>query len=205
VLQAQSVSVSPTRALLVDYGGVISLPQPAEPVAEMAALAGLDVPRFVERYWEHRPAYDRGIDARPYWTAVLGTDAIDARILDQLERLDMVSWSELNVDTLEILIRAHASGVGLSLLSNAPHALADALDDHPAMAIFDHLMFSARLGAVKPEPAAFAAALETMALEPDEIVFIDDRPDNVEGAIACGLGGIVFRTAEQLQTELCER
>jgi putative hydrolase of the HAD superfamily len=184
---------------------VISLPQPAEPVAEMAALAGLDVPRFVERYWKHRLAYDGGIDARTYWAAVLDTDAIDARILDQLGRLDMVSWSELNAGTLEILGRAHASGIELSLLSNAPHALADALDAHPALASFDHLMFSARLGAVKPEPAAFAAALKTMAREPHEVIFIDDRPDNVDGAIACGLRGIVFKTAEQLQTELCDQ
>jgi putative hydrolase of the HAD superfamily len=191
-----------SRALLVDYGGVISNPQPDEAVAAMAELTGLAVPVFVERYWEQRLAYDRGLDARTYWSGVLGDGSPDDRTLERLIRLDIASWSSLNARTLEVLTAAHRAGSALSLLSNAPHELADALDDHRALALFDHLMFSARIGAVKPEPAAFEAALETMSLEPEQVAFIDDRQPNVEGAIACGLRGILFSSAAQLQEAL---
>jgi len=196
------VNTTPVRALLVDYGGVISQPQPAEAVAAMAALAGLGVPEFSERYWEHRLSYDRGGDACTYWSAVLGSEPRDARTLERLVKLDIASWGRLNPGTLEILTSAHRDGITLSLLSNAPHELAAALDDHRALALFDHLLFSARIGAVKPEPAAFAAALEAMSLRPEEVQFIDDRQDNVEGAIACGLRAILFDSAEQLAEAL---
>jgi putative hydrolase of the HAD superfamily len=190
------------KALLVDYGCVISREQPEQAIAEMASVAGLDVDEFVARYWEHRLAYDRGLDARTYWSTVLGNGPPDERSLERLVRLDIASWGILNAGTLEILTAAHRDGIALSLLSNAPYELADALDGHRALALFDHLVFSARIGAVKPEPAAFAAALEAMSLRPQDVVFIDDRQENVEGAIACGLRGILFSSADQLREVL---
>ena len=54
-------------ALLVDYGEVISETQPEEMVARMATLIGLEVSEFRKRYWEHRPAYDEGSEARAFW------------------------------------------------------------------------------------------------------------------------------------------
>jgi len=193
---------APSRALLVDYGGVIANAQPDEAVAARADVAGLALPVFVERYWANRLDYDRGIDAGSYWSRVTGDGRPDERTLERLIRLDIASWSSLNARTLDILTAAHRAGSGLSLLSNAPHELADALDDHRALALFDHLLFSARIGAVKPEPAAFEAALEVMALDPAQLVFIDDRQENVEGAIACGIRGILFTNAAQLHEAL---
>lgn len=189
-------------ALLVDYGEVISQPQPHETLAQMAALVRLDVPTFVERYWEHRPPYDRGLDVRSYWSAVAGGELANGAVLDQLRRLDIESWMELNAETLEILAEARRRGASLSLLSNAPHELADVLTDHPALKIFDHLLFSSRMGVVKPDPAVFRAALQTLAREPDQVLFIDDRVSNVEAARAAGLRAIRFTSAAALRTEL---
>jgi putative hydrolase of the HAD superfamily len=196
------MSLAPPRALLVDYGCVISNQQPDEAVAAMAEVAGLALPVFIERYWAHRLDYDRGENARAYWSRVTGNGPPDDNKLQRLIRLDVASWSSLNARTLELLTAAHRAGSGLSLLSNAPHELADALDDHRALALFDHLVFSARIGAVKPEPAAFTAALDAMSLEPWQVVFIDDRQENVEGAIACGLRAILFTDATQLHEAL---
>ena len=41
-------------------------------------------------------------------------------------------------------------------------------------------------------------------LEPEESVFIDDRPVNIKGAETCGIHGIVFRSYEQAKKELDE-
>ena len=170
----------------------------------MAALVGLDVSTFIERYWEHRPAYDRGLDVRAYWSAVAADELTNSGTLDQLIRLDLESWSLLNAETLEILAEAHRRGASLSLLSNAPHELADVLIDHPALRIFDHLLFSSRLGLVKPDPAAFRAAVEALSRKPSEVLFIDDRAANVEGARAAGLRALLFTSARALRAELLE-
>jgi putative hydrolase of the HAD superfamily len=181
---------------------VISHPQPEPTLARMAALLRLELPTFIERYWEHRPAYDSGLDVREYWSAVAGGPVQNGEALDQLIRLDVESWSELNPDTLEILAEVHRRGSSLSLLSNAPHELADALEHHPALRDFEHLLFSARLGVVKPDAAVFEAALQTMGRRADEVLFIDDRSANVEGARAAGLHALRFTSAEEMRREL---
>jgi putative hydrolase of the HAD superfamily len=187
---------------LVDYGMVISTAQPDQSRRQMAALLGLPLPEFTERYWEHRPAYDRGAAPPAYWSAVMGRELSDPRLLDELSRIDVESWSHLNEDTLRVLEAAHERGSSLSLLSNCPYDLAAMLSEHPALAAFEHLIFSSRLGLLKPEVAVYDAARQRMRCRPEEVVFIDDRPANIEGAINAGLRGVVFTSAEQLRSEL---
>lgn len=190
------------RDLLVDFGGVISRPQPPELVAAMASILGLELPTFTARYWEHRPEYDRGVAARTYWSQVAGHEVDDGRVLERLIALDNESWSQLNDETLAVLADAQARGHSLSLLSNAPHEFAGVMADHPALAAFDHIIFSSWIGAVKPDPCPFRAAVETLGRPPEEIVFIDDRPSNVQAAIAAGMRGIRFTSAAELRAAL---
>ncbi len=188
--------------LLVDYGGVISLAQPREAIDALAALVGVQEPTFSQRYWEHRPAHDRGVEARAYWSVLAGRELADDRLVDQLVRIDVASWSHLNEATLGVLRQAHERGVSMSILSNAPREMAAVLRAHPAMVIFDHLIFSSEIGVVKPSPGAFGAALARLSREPREVLFIDDRPDNVSAARALGIGALVFESADQLRAEL---
>ena len=57
---------------------------------------------------------------------------------------------------------------------------------------------------VKPDPAIYRLALERFGLAPGETVFVDDRADNVAGAEAVGMHGIVFTGATDLRTRLTE-
>jgi putative hydrolase of the HAD superfamily len=193
------------RDLLVDFGDVISRPQPPEIVAEMASQLGLDLPTFSERYWEHRPEYDRGAPARAFWSQVAGRALDDGPELERLIALDNESWSQINDETVAVLQDAHARGHSLSLLSNAPHEFADAMADHPALADFDHIIFSSWIGVVKPEPGAFEAALRELARPPDRILFIDDRAANVQAATNAGLEAVKFTSAKELRAELERR
>lgn len=189
---------------MVDYGGVISRPQPRAAVDLMAALVGVAEPAFSERYWAHRPAHDRGVEARAYWSAVAGRELSEDRVVEELVRIDVASWSHLNQATVGVLGDAHERGFSMSVLSNAPREMAAALRAHPAFAIFDQLIFSAEIGVVKPSAGAFRAALEKLSREPEEVLFIDDRPENVSAALALGLAAIEFRSADQLRTRLSE-
>jgi putative hydrolase of the HAD superfamily len=167
----------------------------------MASLVDLDVPEFSKRYWGHRVPYDCGGDARTFWSEVIG-EPVDDQRLERLIRLDMDSWSHLNGDTLAVLTDAHDRGCSLTLLSNAPEELAVAVSDRPEFADFDRLLFSARIGAVKPDARAFDAAVHAMGHPREHILFIDDRPANVEGAIDSGLRAVLFTSAAALRAAL---
>lgn len=126
-------------------------------------------------------------------------------MVEELVRIDVASWSHLNQATVGVLQDARERGFSMSVLSNAPREMAAALHAHPAFAIFDQLIFSSEIGVVKPSAGAFRAALEKLSREPEEVLFIDDRPDNVSAALALGLAAIEFRSADQLRTRLSER
>jgi putative hydrolase of the HAD superfamily len=199
--------------LLVDYGEVISYPQTQQDITDMADRAQMDRDTFARLYWQHRPGYDRGSTAAAYWSAVLGRDlndpgspasqtAADPALVEALVTLDMRSWTRLDPVVLRILTTNRPDGLRLSLLSNAPHELADAVSAHPAFADFDHLMFSARISLVKPDPAVFRAALDRIGAPAQEVLFIDDRAENVTAATSVGLQAYRYIDSDQLSHRL---
>ena len=56
----------------------------------------------------------------------------------------------------------------------------------------DRIMLSAAWRLMKPEHEFYEKAVELLGFDPNESVFIDDQPVNVEGAEGCGIPGIVF-------------
>ena len=64
---------------------------------------------------------------------------------------------------------------------------------------------SCYLGLRKPEPAMYKRALEILGRPAERILFIDDRAENVAGAVAQGMRGIRFEGAESLRSELTTR
>jgi putative hydrolase of the HAD superfamily len=189
-------------ALLVDFGEVISRPQPEEAVAAMAAEAGIALDVFHERYWANRAEYDRGASAQWFWSAVAGRPLDADGRLERLVELDNASWSVINEDTMRVLGEARDRGHSLSLLSNAPHDFAEAMAGNPVLTGFEHVIFSAWIGVIKPEPGAFAAAVRELGRAPEEILFVDDREANVEAARGEGLQAVRFISAEQLRAAL---
>ncbi len=67
---------------------------------------------------------------------------------------------------------------------------------------FDGLVLSHDIGVRKPQAAFYEACVRIGACAADECVFIDDLHANVEGAIACGLHGIIYRRSEDLSAKM---
>ena len=55
---------------------------------------------------------------------------------------------------------------------------------------------------VKPDAAIYRLALDRFGLKPDEAVFVDDREDNIAGAEAVGIPGLLFTDAATLRRDL---
>ncbi len=190
------------RTLLVDYAEVIGVAQPSEAIAAMAGRLGLAPDVFHDRYWRHRPPYDRGGSPREFWSEVAEAELDDDALLAELGRVDVGSWTHLNRDTLEVLRTAARQGHELAVFSNAPSDLAAAVAAQAEMALFETLIFSSEIGLAKPDPRAFAAALRRLGRSPDEVLFIDDRVANVAGAREAGLRALHFRSPGQLAAAL---
>jgi putative hydrolase of the HAD superfamily len=184
--------------LLCDYGQVLSLPQPAADRDALVRASGLPADDFWKAYWADRAAYDRAeITSVDYWTAVLGSRPAEDHVR-RLNALDTASWLHPNTATLAAAERAAQRGFHLAILSNAPIDLADALDHVPWLASFEARYFSCRLHLSKPDPAIYEAVIAHLGARPEDIIFLDDRADNVAAAAGLGILAHIFTQPAQI-------
>jgi putative hydrolase of the HAD superfamily len=184
--------------ILCDYGEVLSLPQPLADQLALEEEAGCPGPEFWSTYWRHRPGYDRGdTEVTDYWSAVLGFRP-ERRKLKRLIELDVAGWLHPNAASLAAAERAAERGLRLAILSNAPHEVADAIDDASWAGAFSPRLFSCRLRAIKPEQAVYVAALQALDAAPSQVTFLDDRHDNVSAARRAGMLAHLFTGPTQI-------
>ena len=72
----------------------------------------------------------------------------------------------------------------------------------PILQMIDNYVVSGDVGMVKPDLAIFQLLLNRFGLRPEECLFIDDNPANIEGARRAGIDGIVFTGSEELRRHL---
>jgi putative hydrolase of the HAD superfamily len=76
---------------------------------------------------------------------------------------------------------------------------------NPIVRHFSGFFLSYELGHIKPEPEFFEKTIERSGFRPDEILYIDDRPDFVAAGENHGLTGLVFTGAWPLQEWFMDR
>jgi glucose-1-phosphatase len=77
--------------------------------------------------------------------------------------------------------------------------------NYPILHLFPHKILSHQVGAMKPAPEIYRAALRAADSDPDECFFTDDNADNVEAAIALGIDAVEFISQAQIEKELKSR
>lgn len=105
---------------------------------------------------------------------------------------------------IELVAEIDAAGVPLYAITNFSGEFWKPFRAREA-ALFDRfrdVVVSGDEKIVKPDPAIYALALERFGLAGPEAIFIDDRVENVAGAVDAGMRGHLFRDATILRGEL---
>ncbi len=95
--------------------------------------------------------------------------------------------------------RAHEQGIATALLSNSWG------NDYPRdlwTDMFDVVVISGEVGMRKPEPRIYNLVCERLGLQPQQCVFVDDMPYNVDAAVRLGWIGVHHRTYTETALEL---
>lgn len=93
---------------------------------------------------------------------------------------------------MELLTSLKQQGYRLYLLSNAAARQHDYWSKAAVSILMDGTMISADVKLLKPDPRIYQIFLRKFNLSPEECVFVDDTPVNVEGALYENMAGIVF-------------
>jgi putative hydrolase of the HAD superfamily len=194
--------------VLLDFGGVLGLPQDPVRVDFMASLCGLTRDRFMAAYSRDRIELDRGtLPAAEYWTAILAVGGVTptAELVERLEREDALGWTRINRPMVAWAAELRAAGYRTGILSNMPPDKLSYMRSSRSfawIADFEAALFSCECKMVKPEPAFYRLCLSQLGVEPGECVFLDDSPVNAEGARAIGMHAMVFRSTLEAAAEL---
>ncbi len=141
-----------------------------------------------------RPDDDRGwwrtLVARVFSDAPPSFD-LDAFFPDVWEEFARPAVWALYPETLEVL-RALSGRARLGVVSNFDGRLHRILSQLGLAQTFEHVVVSSEVGADKPSPKIFANALERFGVEPSDVVFVGDSPEE-DWAGAERAGMQVFR------------
>ena len=197
------------RAVVFDYGNVLCLEQTVEDMKGMALVCGIPHERFSELYWKLRPPYDRGdIDGAAYWTAVVGQQelGLSPDQIATLIKLDSESITRPNQGAVQWAKLLHHEGFPLALLSNMPFELSRYVTkSFQSLSRFEYLIYSCDYRSIKPELAIYRNCLELLKAAPQDILYLDDRAENVEAAACLGINSVLFDTVEKTASRVESR
>jgi putative hydrolase of the HAD superfamily len=192
------------RAVVFDYGIVLTGPPDAVAWANLLRITGLPEERFQSLYWADRPAYDEGkLTGLGFWQKLLREAELPLGHAEELNRWDARLWSVENPVMVAWQLKLKQHGLMTAILSNiGDDVLASVERTFDWIHRFDALVWSYQLGIAKPDPAIYRYTLSKLGTQPEETLFIDDKRLNVEAARALGIQAIEYSCVERLREEL---
>jgi epoxide hydrolase-like predicted phosphatase len=197
----------PIKAILFDYGGVLVQLMDETPRQQLADRYGIPLKRIYNLIFDTEASIQAAlgeISMEHHWRAIH-----EILQIPPSERVEFVNqfWAAdgLNRELVETLpaLREHYR---LGLLSNANDDLRQMLTERWQITDqFDDMIISAEVGLLKPDRRIYELAVSRLGVQPDEALFIDDMPVNVEGAQIAGLQAIQYLNNLQVIEELGSR
>ena len=187
-------------ALIFDFGNVVAYFDYTRACELLGPRLGLTGEAFLRHVRERglTPVlqdYERGsIASEEFSRSVCALAGLDVPHDEFATAWADIFW--LNEPVADLVRDLKASGYTLVLGSNtnALHAAQFRGQFAETLALFDRLVLSYEVGHIKPSAAFYHACAAAANAAPAECVFIDDLPENVEGAKAADVEGCVQRT-----------
>ena len=194
------------RAVVFDYGMVLTGPPNPEAHAALLRLTGLPLDRFESLYWVDRHAYDEGkLTGIAFWQKLVreGGLSLSQETVEELNRWDARMWTTENPAMVAWQSALKQRGLLTAILSNMGDSVLESVEQNfDWIHRFDVLVWSFQLSLAKPDPAIYRYVLAKLGTLPEETLFLDDKPVNIEAARALGMKAIEFSTVEQLRADL---
>jgi putative hydrolase of the HAD superfamily len=164
---------------LYDIGRVLLDVHFESSLARLLPPSAADSDERLSRLLERKDDFEAGaihLDDYTTWALeVLGSVASPAEFHDAWQRI-----FTLNEPMWETVRKLAAAGHRLILFSNTNAIHCPWIfDEYPEFALFDAAVLSFEAGSIKPHPEIYQYAIDTHALVPAEVLYIDDLPENI--------------------------
>ena len=196
------------RVVVFDYGEVISR-SPSDrdraDLTEVAGVAGTSERAFWSSYNGHRDDLDQGlIGIRQYWrliAAELDIEFSESKI-HELWVADFTGWLSVDTATFDVIADLFEGGTRIALLSNAGFDFASPFRFSPMARFFERMFISAEMLMLKPNADIYLEVAKELGISPSEMVFIDNKQANIDGAELLGITAHHYVGATELRAFL---
>jgi putative hydrolase of the HAD superfamily len=195
------------KAILFDLGKVLvhfDFQKAYRELEPLCGYAAADIPKRLAGTGLVERLETGTIDPREFVQAV--SQVLAARVdYDQFGRIFSGIFGETLIP--ESLIENLAQRYRLVLLSNTNAIHFELLRENYAYVLrhFHRLILSHEVGAMKPNPAIYHAAVEAAGCRAEECFYTDDILKFVDAALALGIDAVQFESCAQLERELKAR
>jgi len=194
------------KAVIFDYGMVLSGPPNDAMRAELVKRIGKDPVEAEAIYVKYRKDYDFGfLTGLEYWAKIFADAGLEpnAESIAAMAELDAKMWTGTNQPMLAWARVLRQKGLKTAILSNmGDRVLANMKKELTWIEEFEVQVWSYQLKTGKPEAPIYRHALAALGVEPGEALFVDDILANVEGARAVGLLAAQYLSTGQLKKDL---
>lgn len=200
--------MSRTHALIFDFGNVIAHFDYARAAERFGRSLGISAEEFLHKsreagFVDVLKAYEAGeLTSEAFHRRICELTGLDADFDQFAADWADIFWANEPVHRLIDGLRTRGYTLILGSNTNEIHATHFRRQFAEVFRHFDRLVFSYEVGRIKPDARFFIACAEAAGRPPGECVFIDDMPENVDGANKAGLIGVLFSDTHQLLRDL---
>lgn len=188
------------RAVIFDYGGVLVKTvdyTPRHAWDDRLKLPRGSVERVTHGSESWRLAQTGQMALAEHWSDVGRQLQLAAEDAEQLAK-EFYSGDQPDQALLAYIRQLRQRGHTVALLSNASPALRGELAAFEMTDLFDAIVPSCEISVMKPDARAYQTVLERIQRPPDETIFVDDVQENIEGARAVGIHGVLYTAGMDL-------
>ncbi len=188
-------------AFIFDFGGVLMQTHDYAPRHAWDERLGLphgSIEKAVHNTDSWVRAQKGEMTPADYWADVASRLGISSDEVAQLAH-DFYAGDALNTKLIALIQKLRDDGHIVGLLSNDSLELEQKLHHLDIYQLFNPLHISAKLGVMKPQPDVYARVRESLPYDAYPIVLIDDRIDNIHGAIKAGWVGVFYQPQLDIQ------
>jgi putative hydrolase of the HAD superfamily len=194
--------LSTIKAVIFDWGGVL-IENPTEGILQYSReILGIGAGCMLAAYRKLMPYFQEGrITEEEFWKGVRRRTGAKRQMPESLWVAAFETSYVEKKDVFAVAVELHERGYRTGILSNTEKPARPFMNREPYR-IFDPIVLSWEVGSAKPQSRIFEVLIETLALDPSEILLIDDVAANITVAGELGLQGLLFTDAETLRKDL---
>ena len=192
------------KAIIFDFGGVLGSDSNAwkknsRKILEVTGLSLDQIEEIGNSHWKQLNRGNKELSVLLNDICLRSKKDVDAATLEKIYE-DNIS---INFDVLKFAENLKEQGFKIAILTNESRdGMEMKIQKFSLDKIFSRIYCSAFLGMEKPDKKIFEYVLQDLNMKGNELVFIDDREENIHSAAKLGIKSILFKNVNQLKKKL---